>query len=438
MRTIETEHLAAHAGRALARARAGAVHLAARPDGDDGFSLVSGLIVLDPEATEGTEIHRYPELILYRGGIAPAELETWLPASDGDRVVILAGVGRLHISGRWQYGSRLSAGERYVHARADWPSDVFRIELHYRGESDRRLRNMARLTGEGPLYPNAQAAIAHWVFGLEEPATSTEYDGVLNLVVPDRRARVAHVEVGGGELAFSVERGAAGRGVALELDAYVRTDAGVRQARVPVRRNRAAVPAVPPLRRLVAHLRTGPGDVIDEVEIGRPFRHDGDDPRVQPSAAQERLEVEAMIAGGEGPTVEFKRYLAIGAGRGDPSKEEFARTMVAFANRDGGVLLIGVEDDGTVREGYGPVSRGAVDNILAERCDPVPEYELRTVRLPKPVTLVRVRTDPNTIHTVGGCVYFRSGATDRRVGGGEITRVFGEALRPQHGPGMGF
>ena len=45
-----------------------------------------------------------------------------------------------------------------------------------------------------------------------------------------------------------------------------------------------------------------------------------------------------LIALGEGQTLEFKR---------SPS-EDFGREMVAFANSIGGVLLIGIADNGTI------------------------------------------------------------------------------------------
>ncbi|MCO6465258.1 MAG: ATP-binding protein [Bradyrhizobiaceae bacterium] len=53
-----------------------------------------------------------------------------------------------------------------------------------------------------------------------------------------------------------------------------------------------------------------------------------------------RHELREIIAGGESSTVEFKRkYTSI---------EKFAREIIAFANTDGGVLLVGVDDDGKI------------------------------------------------------------------------------------------
>jgi len=49
-------------------------------------------------------------------------------------------------------------------------------------------------------------------------------------------------------------------------------------------------------------------------------------------------EVEAMIDQGEGPQVEFKREFTT----------EIDRTLAAFANTQGGTVLIGVDDEANV------------------------------------------------------------------------------------------
>lgn len=53
------------------------------------------------------------------------------------------------------------------------------------------------------------------------------------------------------------------------------------------------------------------------------------------------MNVKKMIFEGEGVTLDFKKTIT--------SCEKIARTMVSFANNKGGRLLIGVDDDGTIR-----------------------------------------------------------------------------------------
>ena len=52
------------------------------------------------------------------------------------------------------------------------------------------------------------------------------------------------------------------------------------------------------------------------------------------------MESRALIAGGETFTTEFKRS--------DISAKDLTKAVACLANGEGGVLLIGVDDDGTV------------------------------------------------------------------------------------------
>lgn len=81
-----------------------------------------------------------------------------------------------------------------------------------------------------------------------------------------------------------------------------------------------------------------------------------------------------MIEQGEGPTLEFKSTIQ--------SADKIARTLAAFANTRGGMLLVGVEDDGQVsgilseEEEMGKIETAA-DQLLDPPVDLV--YESRHV-----------------------------------------------------------
>lgn len=60
----------------------------------------------------------------------------------------------------------------------------------------------------------------------------------------------------------------------------------------------------------------------------------------QPFNAQQLQELKKLVARGEGLTLEFKRKVA--------HPEKIAKEFVALANTKGGIVLIGVDDDGTV------------------------------------------------------------------------------------------
>ena len=83
-----------------------------------------------------------------------------------------------------------------------------------------------------------------------------------------------------------------------------------------------------------------------------------------------KTELFELIANGEGSGVEFKRD--------DVRPEQLAKEIVALANFQGGIILLGVEDDGTIagiqREQPGGVGDG---------------YGLRALRAPDDPALLR-------------------------------------------------
>lgn len=60
---------------------------------------------------------------------------------------------------------------------------------------------------------------------------------------------------------------------------------------------------------------------------------------------ERRLDIAALIQGGEGQAVDFKNYNSVDS---PDLQRDLARHIAAFATSGGGVLLIGVSDDGTI------------------------------------------------------------------------------------------
>jgi hypothetical protein len=79
-------------------------------------------------------------------------------------------------------------------------------------------------------------------------------------------------------------------------------------------------------------------------------------------------ELQALIAGGEGPTVEFKSIVP--KPKTDARKKVCA-TVAAFANGDGGHILFGVDNSGAI------VGLGEVD--IQKECDKVAQFVSSTV-----------------------------------------------------------
>lgn len=119
-------------------------------------------------------------------------------------------------------------------------------------------------------------------------------------------------------------------------------------------------------------------------------------------------DIRRMIASGESQTVEFKRDLS--------QRSEFASEMIAFANTDGGTILLGVEDDGTIT-GIKDIDRNleALASLCRDNCRPslYPQIEAVAIDGTTVVSITisrKLRTQPPYENNSGQC-YVRVGST---------------------------
>lgn len=131
-----------------------------------------------------------------------------------------------------------------------------------------------------------------------------------------------------------------------------------------------------------------------------------------------QYEIVELVRRGEMETVEFKEDI------GKP--EEFAETVVAFANGEGGVILIGVDDHAKV-VGLGQRDyEDTITNILRSHCDPQVKYDMTQRPLEeKSIIVLRVeegKDKPYFVKNRGA--YIRANATDRIATRYEMDEIY--------------
>jgi len=145
-------------------------------------------------------------------------------------------------------------------------------------------------------------------------------------------------------------------------------------------------------------------------------------------------ELAGLIAEGEGKSLEFKRGL--------PGDAKVARTLCAFANARGGLLLIGVGDHGDLVGA--PRPRATLEHVrlvAAERLEPPLAVELGTVRLEgRTIVWCSVPLSPGRPHAAldergEAHVVTRVGASNRAASGATLhairaQRALGRSLDP--------
>jgi hypothetical protein len=131
-----------------------------------------------------------------------------------------------------------------------------------------------------------------------------------------------------------------------------------------------------------------------------------------------------ILSKGEGQHTEFKSDFPEQA-------HKIAKSMVAFSNSGGGIILMGVDDDGS------PVGIGnpsdAVDRLadIAKGCNPPLWPTIGRTYIRSNVTVVYAELSHSPISMYGGKVYIRVGATSREASGKEIEKL-SQPLNPQH------
>ena len=154
-----------------------------------------------------------------------------------------------------------------------------------------------------------------------------------------------------------------------------------------------------------------------------------------------RAEVQELIRNGENSGVEFKLDTI--------QNVDLAKELVAFANLQGGVVLLGVADDGMVQG----TTRENLEEWVMELCrskiDPpiIPYFEMHREFEPgKHVAVVRVIPGPSKpyarMHNQHRTYYIRVGTTSRDASPEELQRMFQEAGLLRYGlkpvPGAAF
>lgn len=146
----------------------------------------------------------------------------------------------------------------------------------------------------------------------------------------------------------------------------------------------------------------------------------------------QRTELLELIHNGESSGVEFKLDQV--------DNTDLAKEIVGFANFMGGVVLLGVADEGD----FAGLTRPNLEEWVMELCrvkiDPplIPYYELhRDVEPGKDIAAVRILSGPSKpyalIHHHRRSYYLRVGSTTREAGRDELERMFQDAGRLHYG-----
>jgi ATP-dependent DNA helicase RecG len=160
------------------------------------------------------------------------------------------------------------------------------------------------------------------------------------------------------------------------------------------------------------------GEILDKKEIG--FKQNGVTDVGGNISDDELLE---LIKNGENYYVEFKKAIDK-----TDKLDEIAQTTVAFANNQGGIIIIGVDDHGKI-VGYtrpNDKPKDKITNIIADKCQPIIDYTLHDRKLQgQDLIIVQVNAGRNKLYAYEQIHFYkRTGATNRCMASSEIAEIY--------------
>jgi hypothetical protein len=244
------------------------------------------------------------------------------------------------------------------------------------------------------------------------------YDGVLSVLVPDYRGKIAGIRLmnGGIEVEAKALLGADPKDLAGKL--YHEGPYGNRYNEDLEfdGDGKAFISTKDFPRHFVAALFSkSTGDMIDE----RSF--DATSPYLPGDLTIEEVgkDIENLVRGGESDKIEFKSQIP-------KNQEAIAIAAVAFANQKGGTILVGVDNEGQILGSFAENAKETLTNILRDRCEPPLEAAVQEATVQeKPILVVTVpdgKDKPYQVKDKG--FYLRAGATNRHITRYELDAMY--------------
>ncbi|MBA7526112.1 hypothetical protein ES705_18272 [subsurface metagenome] len=281
-----------------------------------------------------------------------------------------------------------------------WSADWYMVRINERSRT--HIQSEPLLTLKNPLFPDAYHAIKSWI-GLD----LLGHDGLIGKIIillPNYRAKIKSVKINSKQLDIEVET----KEIALKDilgKVWCEGEEGEEtQEDISFDQPQKTISVEYTLKDVYVYLLSkSRGEVIDYWQwLSRRFPKE----MRMDMTTDEILE---LIKNGENQQVEFKEE--------EVKADKLAKELVAFANTNDGIILMGVDDEGNIKgvddtKGF----EGTIRDIAQNNCNP--SIQLRTVECDinnKKILLIFVpqgRHKPYQRRT-DGKIFVRRGSTSR-------------------------
>jgi len=301
-------------------------------------------------------------------------------------------------SGRIEF---IPSGRQYYYLYPEWATKyiTFQVENTRRG----KLPEDVLLRKSIPLYPNGVEAIRDFFKLNIQDRFSFGEQGTFAIVVPDYRARIKELKIALTKIRVAIEAPHISKD---KLAVKVFSKSGSKSIQSPdlfLEDETVEFDLEFQPDEIYAYLFSVEDD--SKIDFKEYMKWRMREKGVVFERAEE--EIKGLIQGGEGPEIEFKVDL-------EPEhKDEFIETVIAFSNTNGGLIMLGINDNGQVK-GY----KGNEDSILKmihDSVEPPIEPQFRPYTIDAfPILIVEIQPGNNRPYLMKsrGVAFVRHGSND--------------------------
>jgi len=241
--------------------------------------------------------------------------------------------------------------------------------------------------------------------------------GRIIILLPNYQARIAKVEIGSKHARIEVFPNEISESDILVKINYLDKE-NVKFGEYDLKKNEVLVPlSFKPDAFYVYVLSKRSGELLDYKDIHLTYPLPMRDVFVE----LQTEDIRNLIDQGENETVEFKREI-----KDEKSKISFMQTVISFSNTKGGIILLGVDDQGSIIGIFGNKVEEQISNIISSRCEQTIDYTVKSIYLEdKTIYAIQIqegKDKPYVLRDKG--VYVRRGSTDRIANRYELDEIY--------------
>lgn len=304
----------------------------------------------------------------------------------------------------------LPSGKEYVYIKNEFPS------LHYSSRLDNHsIDSRLILAGKNLRpYPNASYAIIDFM----DLHLSNSYGKYLNeskfiVLAPDFSVRIKRMKIMRNKIRIELDCKQVNENDIIS-QFYIDGDTN---NEVPIVNQSSEIESSKePDDILAVILDKKSGEILDYKKYE--FHPSETDSSIQKEDPEDV--VKEWINRGENDFIEFKEGLK--------HADDVMKTIVAFANTKGGVIIMGIKDDGSMigTDESADSVKNRLERMISSKCDPPIDFSVKRIEFDdKGITYIKIPKGSSKLYSVtNGPIYVRRGASDIFIKPSEIVEMF--------------